>query len=301
MAPLPVHHPLDREIRQLQDCAGAFDAWTVRPTIDDLVANDILNAAYDWLCRRRRDYPDDADVWTLRRTWPTVKATLGADLLVGRYRLGLPRRVVNRAGDRLDCGRPATPWCSRRWPSSSGGASNARGAARISKATAGEPGHGGTCAARCPPIGSCCEPTSGTTTPPLTTIACSIASASTYATRACSVSWATKLLTRVSVVKPALVVVDPLRMFWPLAETKRNEEAVQMIKLLRQASESTGCSWLITHHRRKASQHATIADLATNPQGWFQEAAGAHALINQSDTRLGLELPEHSRLTALEE
>ena len=71
-------------------------------TIRDLVADDILDAAYDWLCRRRRDYPDDADVWTLRRSWPAVKATLRADLLAGRYRLGLLRRVVNRDGDRLD-------------------------------------------------------------------------------------------------------------------------------------------------------------------------------------------------------
>ena len=64
-------------------------------TVHDLVADDILDIAYDWLCRRRRNYPSDADVWTLRRTWPTVKATLRADLLAGRYRLGLLRRVVN--------------------------------------------------------------------------------------------------------------------------------------------------------------------------------------------------------------
>ena len=102
MATLPVHHPLDRERRQRQDRAGASEASTVRPTIHDLVADTILDAAYDWLCRRRRDYPDAADVWTLRRTWPTVKATLRADLLAGRYRLGLLHRVVNRAGDRLD-------------------------------------------------------------------------------------------------------------------------------------------------------------------------------------------------------
>ena len=71
-------------------------------TINDLVADDILDAAYDWLCHRRRDYPDDADVWTLRRAWPSVKAALCAELRAGRYRFGLLRRVVDRAGDRLD-------------------------------------------------------------------------------------------------------------------------------------------------------------------------------------------------------
>ena len=78
-------------------------ASKVRPTIHDLITDDVLDAAYDWLCRQRHDYyPDHADVWTLRRTWATAKATLRADLLAGRYRLGLLRRIVNRDGDRLD-------------------------------------------------------------------------------------------------------------------------------------------------------------------------------------------------------
>ena len=102
-----------------------------------------------------------------------------------------------------------------------------------------------------------------------------------------SASWATKLFSRVRVVEPRLVIVDPLRMFWPEAEST-NEETVRIIASLRKVSKSTGCSWLITHHRRKLNQQTGVAHLEDQPHAWFQEAAGAHALINQTDTRLGV-------------
>ena len=33
----------------------------------ELTSDDVLDTAYDWLCRRRRAYPADADVWSLRQ------------------------------------------------------------------------------------------------------------------------------------------------------------------------------------------------------------------------------------------
>jgi hypothetical protein len=41
-----------------------------------LFSDGVLDTAYDWLCRRRRDYPDHADVWDFRRHWPAEKACL---------------------------------------------------------------------------------------------------------------------------------------------------------------------------------------------------------------------------------
>ena len=38
----------------------------------------------------------------------------------------------------------------------------------------------------------------------------------------------------------------------------------------------------------KSEPHAIPADLEENALAWFQETAGAHALVNQSDTRLGV-------------
>ncbi len=88
-------------------------------------------------------------------------------------------------------------------------------------------------------------------------------------------------------VQPVLVVVDPLRLFWSKAESKP-DEAVEVYKTLRKFSRKHGCAWLILHHRRKLSQTST-ADLLTDVHLWFEEAAGSHALVNHSDTRLGFE------------
>jgi hypothetical protein len=35
----------------------------------EFTSDEDLDTAYDWLCRRRRDYPADADVWSFRPAW----------------------------------------------------------------------------------------------------------------------------------------------------------------------------------------------------------------------------------------
>lgn len=99
-----------------------------------------------------------------------------------------------------------------------------------------------------------------------------------------SMSRGLQLLDRVKEVRPSFVVVDALRTFWTEAETK-NHAAAEMISSLRKVK---GVTWLLLHHRRKVNQQASVVDLWENPHAWFQEAAGAHALVNQSDTRLGV-------------
>jgi len=95
---------------------------------------------------------------------------------------------------------------------------------------------------------------------------------------------------RVAALRPALVVLDPLRVFYPKAETG-TDEAVTMVKELRALSKQYGCAWILLHHRRKANQNPNVsaASLLNDPHGWMQEAAGSHALVNQSDTRLGID------------
>ncbi len=89
--------------------------------------------------------------------------------------------------------------------------------------------------------------------------------------------------------KPSLVVVDTMRIFWPLSIEKQSE-AVRMIGRMRRLSRDNGCSWLLIHHVRKASRSDKIAK-ATLEDGvtWFQEAAGSHAVVNSTDTRIGVE------------
>jgi hypothetical protein len=42
----------------------------------ELIFDVVLDAAYDWLCCGRCDYPDDANVWDLRCHWPAEEACL---------------------------------------------------------------------------------------------------------------------------------------------------------------------------------------------------------------------------------
>jgi hypothetical protein len=46
-----------------------------------LVSDAVLDAAFAWLCRQRRDWPANADVWSFRRNWlkferPRVQSAL---------------------------------------------------------------------------------------------------------------------------------------------------------------------------------------------------------------------------------
>jgi hypothetical protein len=43
------------------------------PILAQITSDDVLDMAYEWLCRRRRDYSANADVWEFRRCWPREK------------------------------------------------------------------------------------------------------------------------------------------------------------------------------------------------------------------------------------
>ncbi len=68
----------------------------------ELTSDDVLDTAYDWLCRRRRNYPADADVWSFRHQWPVEKGRLKAELAAGRYRFGLLTRITLVDGEEVD-------------------------------------------------------------------------------------------------------------------------------------------------------------------------------------------------------
>ena len=67
-----------------------------------IASDSVLDAAFAWLCKRRRDYPDHADVWEFRRNWPQEKDRIRAELPSGRYRFGLLDRVALANGDEID-------------------------------------------------------------------------------------------------------------------------------------------------------------------------------------------------------
>ena len=86
--------------------------------------------------------------------------------------------------------------------------------------------------------------------------------------------------------RPEVIFVDPLRVFFPEADLKR-DEALRVIKRMRRIP----ATWCIIHHTRKPPQDAQKRPEAIddNPHSWFHEVAGQHAIINHVDTRLGVE------------
>lgn len=64
-----------------------------------LASDGVLDAANDWLCRRRRDFPAHDDVWDLRRHWSREKDRVRTDLLTGRFRFGLLSKITLANGD----------------------------------------------------------------------------------------------------------------------------------------------------------------------------------------------------------
>ena len=71
-------------------------------TLDDILDEGILESAYTWLCKRRRNYPDHADAWNFRRHWRREIALLRRELLEGSYRRGLLSRTTLESGEEVD-------------------------------------------------------------------------------------------------------------------------------------------------------------------------------------------------------
>jgi RNA-directed DNA polymerase len=70
--------------------------------IAQLASDEVLDSAYAWLCRRRRDYSANSDVWSFRRGWPREKTQIKDQLRSGNYRFSLLARVTLKDGDETD-------------------------------------------------------------------------------------------------------------------------------------------------------------------------------------------------------
>lgn len=52
----------------------------------EIASDETLEEAYAWLCKRRKEYSPNNDVWNVRWRWAEIKPQLQAALLAGRYR-----------------------------------------------------------------------------------------------------------------------------------------------------------------------------------------------------------------------
>ena len=67
-----------------------------------LLSDDVLNAAYEWLCRARRDYPASADIWNFRHNWQNERNRIRAEIAADRFRFGLLDRIIKPDGSEID-------------------------------------------------------------------------------------------------------------------------------------------------------------------------------------------------------
>jgi hypothetical protein len=63
---------------------------------------------------------------------------------------------------------------------------------------------------------------------------------------------------------------------------------------LREATKAADSAWLLLHHRRKNNIERSVS-LGENPHEWLQESAGSLALVNHTDSRLGVEPSDNSK------
>jgi len=112
---------------------------------------------------------------------------------------------------------------------------------------------------------------------------------------------ARKLADIVKQCQPSLVIIDTLRAGWPEAE-KDNECAAKLLNMQRSLAREFGTAFILLHHTKKPTHHAFggSPSLEHGPiMGWLLEAAGARALVNQTDVRIGFDRPKQNDDVAL--
>lgn len=68
-------------------------------------SDTILDQAYQWLCKRRKNLSHNNDVWELRRHWQQIKPVLQQTLIQGKYTFS-PLVELRLPENTLDC------WCA---------------------------------------------------------------------------------------------------------------------------------------------------------------------------------------------
>lgn len=60
-------------------------AASMSELITKIASNTILDQAFLWLCKRRKDLSHNNDVWELRQHWQQIQPELQRTLLQGKY------------------------------------------------------------------------------------------------------------------------------------------------------------------------------------------------------------------------
>ena len=96
-------------------------------------------------------------------------------------------------------------------------------------------------------------------------------------------------------VKPELVIIDAITGMFPDIEEK-NSNAIKNIQQLRELIRKLGCSSLSLHHIKKPTDDPRFApdslEKDSSVRHWFLQTRGARALINGTDVRIGVDIPD---------
>jgi RNA-directed DNA polymerase len=74
--------------------------------INELVNTDLIDEAYVWLCKQRKHFPVNSDVWDCRFHWSTVKTQLINDLTSNRFNFQPLQKVTKSNGGNIHLWTP---------------------------------------------------------------------------------------------------------------------------------------------------------------------------------------------------
>tara|TARA_R110001583_G_scaffold72902_2_gene203564 strand:- start:3694 stop:4248 length:555 start_codon:yes stop_codon:yes gene_type:complete len=67
--------------------------------INELVNTDLIDEAYAWLCKQRKHFPVNSDVWHCRFHWESIKPKLIRDLSTNRFTFQPLQKVTKSSGE----------------------------------------------------------------------------------------------------------------------------------------------------------------------------------------------------------
>lgn len=53
--------------------------------ITELVSIDLIDESFSWLCKQRKHFPDNSDVWDVRFHWNKIKPQLIDELISNQF------------------------------------------------------------------------------------------------------------------------------------------------------------------------------------------------------------------------
>ena len=67
--------------------------------INELINTKLLNESFRWLCKQRKHFPDNSDVWDVRFHWNKIKPQLIDELVSNTFNFQPLQKVTKSSGE----------------------------------------------------------------------------------------------------------------------------------------------------------------------------------------------------------